>query len=446
MKALIRIATMAIWPVMILSAQVGNEPVTIADIIHEEMLVSPGPGSNQLSFIRPRGREKSAGKTIQVYDVQQRKESLLFDPASHKEKIVLPFYGWSPRGDALLLKSEGDLWLFETASGQLRRLTDDSDEEQEPTFSPTGDCIAFVKKNNLYVLSLKSGAVRQLTSDGRELILNGILDWVYGEELALRASARAYKWSPDGKSIAFLRLDDRPVPEYPLTNFLSVHAQVQFQRFPQPGDPNPIPSFRVVGLEEGNEQTRTFPLNSTQVEYILPAFSWTADAAEISLLTLNRAQTDLTVHLWNPISGQDHILFAEKDPYWINPPEPPLFLTEGNRFLWLSERDGWRQLYLYTHDGKLLKQLTRGNWMIDSSLFQAAPAFQADERADWVYFTSTEKDPRERQLYRARLDGGGLERLTREAGHHTLSLSPEGKFLVDVFSSIDVPPETRLLG
>jgi dipeptidyl-peptidase-4 len=453
MKAFAPIATLFfVWPLTALSAQVGKKPVTIDDVVHEEKLVSPGvsrlewsPGGNHLSFIRPLTVGKTATSTIQIYDVERKNERVLFDPTRYKEKVALATYQWSPRGDALLFQGDGDLWLYETQIGQLRRLTDDSGEEQEPTFSPAGDRVAFVKKNNLYVLNLKNSAVRQLTSDGSKLILNGILDWVYGEELSLHASTRSYKWSPDGKSIAFLRLDDTAVPEYPLTDFLAVHAQASFERFPQPGDPNPVPSFRVVAVEEGKEQTHTFPFDSAQAEYIAPSFSWTADAAEVCFLTLNRAQNELTVHLWNPVSGQDRVLLVEKDPYWINSLEPPYFLSDDNRCLWLSERDGWLQLYLYNREGQLLKQLTRGNWMIDGSLLRAAPAFQTDEKAGWVYFNSTEKDPRERHLCRVRLDGGNFQRLTREVGHHSLSLSPNGQFLVDVYSALDVPPETRLL-
>lgn len=453
-KAFTQIATLFfVGQLMAHSAQIGKKPVTIDDVVHEEKLVAPSishlewrPGSNQLSFIRPRGIGKTATGTIQIYDVEQEDERLLFDPINHKEKIAVGSYQWSPRGEALLFQGDGDLWLLETHSGKLQRLTNDSDEEQEPSFSPTGDRVAFVKKNNLYVLNLKNRAVRQLTPDGCNQILNGILDWVYGEELSLHASTRSYKWSPDGKRIAYLRLDDTPVPEYPLTDFLAVHAHANLQRFPQPGDPNPVPSFRVVTVEEGMEQTHSFSLNRAQAEYVAPTFSWTHDAKEVCFLTLNRDQTELTVHLWNPVSGQDRALVVEKDPYWINSLEPPYFLSDGSRFLWLSERDGWLHLYLYTREGELLKQLTRGNWMIDGSLLRAAPAFQVDEKGGWVYFNSTKKDPRERHLSRVRLDDGSLQHLTREVGNHSLSLSPNGQHLVDVYSTLEAPPETRVLG
>jgi dipeptidyl-peptidase-4 len=317
---------------------------------------------------------------------------------------------------------------------------------EDVTFSPTGERIAFVQQNNLFALELATGLREKLTSDGNEDAMNGKLDWVYEEELADRASGRAYEWSPDGKKIAYLRLDDTPVPRYPLTHYLSNHVELSEERFPQSGDPNPVPSFHVVSVQGSEHQSWTWPMaKSDRVEYFGPTFSWTPDSKAVAFLTLDRAQDELNVHLWDAAAGAHRVLLTEKDPYWINSLEPPHFLGDNQRFLWLSERDGWLHLYIYRRDGALQKQLTQGDWMIDHPIFQDVPTIGLDEKGGWAYFAASNPDPRERQLYRVRLDGSGLERLSQQPGVHGLNLSPDGRFLLDNFSSLHDPPETRLL-
>ena len=306
--------------------------------------------------------------------------------------------------------------------------------------------MAFVQQNNLFTLDITTGLRVKLTSDGSENVMNGKLDWVYEEELCNRATGRAYEWSPDGKKIACLRLDDSPVPQYPLTHFLSSHVTFTEQRFPQAGDPNPVPSLHVVSVEGSEHRSWTADvMNSAQVEYFGPWLSWTPDSNAIAFLTLDRAQDELRVTLWDVAAGSRWRLLTERHAHWINSLDPPHFLADKGRFLWLSERDGWLHVYLYGSNGELQKQLTQGNWMVDRPRFQDTPYISLDEKRGWVYFAATNPDPRERQLYRVRLDGGGLERLTQQPGTHELNLSPDGRLLLDRFSSLNDPPETRLL-
>lgn len=335
------------------------------------------------------------------------------------------------------------MWLLDIASGRKTRLTSDAEEKEDATFSPSGDEVAFVKKNNIYVVEIGSGAVKQLTTDGNEDVMNGKLDWVYEEELANRATGRAYEWSPDGKKIAYLRLDDAPVPKYPLTSYLSTHVALTFERFPQSGDPNPVPSLHFVALDKNEAKSWSQPANSS-IEYFGPSFSWTPDSSAVAFLTMNRAQNELTVRLWTPFGENSRDLLVEKDKTWINSLDAPYFLGDGRRFLWLSERDGWLHLYLYNLEGKMLRQVTKGEWLIDHPAFSNVPMFQVDEKSGWVYFVSTNPDPRERQVYRARIDGVEMQRLSREPGSHGLSLSPNGQFFVDTHSNVDAPPQLRL--
>ena len=430
-----------------LLAQSGKKPLTIQDVIHPAGIVAPGisafnwrPGGKQLTFIRP---GNAGASTLSAYDLASHVESVLFNPSDRKEKLNLSSYQWSPRGDAILLEGEKDLYLLNPQTGSLRQLTQDGVEKEVPTFSPAGDRIAFVKKHNLYVEDVKTGMVRQLTRDGSDTIYNGRLDWVYEEELANRTTARSYEWSPDGKRIAYLRLDDRPVPDYPITDYLATHVSLIHERFPQAGDPNPRASLHMVTVDDPLVKPGAITLDPKQVEYLGPTFTWTPNGAAVCYLALNRAQTHVAVHRWEPGVG-DRVLLVETDPYWVNSLEPPHFMKGGRQFLWVSERDGWQHVYLYTAEGKLVRQITRGQWMLDQPVFEDAPLFQLDARENWLYFASTNPDPRERQIYRVHLDGSGMERLTPEAGTHSLNLSPDGRFLADRFSTPEAPPPAAL--
>ncbi len=429
----------------------GKKPLTLQEVIHPSTILGPSisafswrPGGKKLTEICPTLGPRGVS-TLCEYDLETHGTTSLFQTVVGKEKLDLNSYQWSPRGDAILLEGENDLWLLDPRTAAVRKLTHDGVLKEVPTFSPSGDRVAFVKNHNLLIVEIKTGVVRQLTHDGSATVYNGRLDWVYEEELANRSTARAYEWSPDGKCIAYLRLDDGPVPEYPITDYLATHVRLVHERFPQSGDPNPLPSMHVVALDDATAKPAAFALDRKHVEYFGPTFAWTPDGAAVCFLALNRAQTDVAVHRWSPRLGTDRVLFVEHDPYWVNLLEPPKFLKGGREFLWVSERDGWQHVYLYTADGKLERQITRGAWMLDNPIFQDAPLIQLDAQQNWLYFASTYPDPRERQLYRIHLDGSGMERISQEAGTHTLDLSPDGRYLIDRFSTPEKPPVTRLL-
>ena len=262
------LAILVVWPVASHQTQAARKRLTVDLVTHEGALVARSisrvawrPPGNQVAYIRPRTgpdaeSDKKAESTLFLYDVDTRKERALLRSAAENEKLSLSSYQWSPKGDALLLEGQGDLWLLDVESGQKKRLTHDAQAKEFPTFSPTGERVAFVKKNDIYTLDLKSGAVERVTTDGADHILNGKLDWVYEEELADRSTGRSFEWSPDGQKIAYLRLDDNPVPEYPLTEYLSVHVGLfrrarQCRRTCPPRDSRALPVHRNPGRTGG---------------------------------------------------------------------------------------------------------------------------------------------------------------------------------------------------
>jgi dipeptidyl-peptidase-4 len=221
---------------------------------------------------------------------------------------------------------------------------------------------------------------------------------------------------------------------------------VKRQRYPKAGDTNPVPSVRVVSIRAPRSSARVMKL-APGSEYVLPEFSWTRDANSVAVMTFNRAQNELSVWLWQPARGTPRRILFEKAERWVNVFEPPRFLKDGQRFLWASERDGWYHCYLYTREGQQVQQLTRGPWQIEPELSQSwsGGPYEVDRANEWVYFSANPTDPRERQICRVQLDGTHLERLTREPGTHFQKLSPDGRHLLETFSSKDQPPAIRLL-
>jgi dipeptidyl-peptidase-4 len=408
------------------------------------------PSGRQVTYLRSKAKAGRTNTVLFAYDVETREERELFDPTTltNPVRLSLSSYQWSPAGDAILVTGLSDLWRVPVPGGQPQRLTHDLLAEESPTWSPNGQRVAFVKRNNLYVVDVNSRRLRQLTSDGSDLILNGKLDWVYDEEFReVGHAGRAFEWSPDGRKIVFLRLDQRPVPEYPITDFLRTHPTATRQRYPKAGDSNALPTVCVADATGRARPVRTMRLPAN-AGYVVPEFTWSPDAKTVHVLTLNRAQDELSVLAWQPARSRvPRVLFQERDRAWIDVFEGPRFLKSGQHFIWLSARDGWLHTYLFSADGWMRHQITRGPWQVEAqqNLGWTGHPYEIDPAGEWIYFAATEKDPRERHLYRIQVDGHGFQRLTTEPGTHFQKLSPDGRYLLESFSSLDRPPALRLL-
>lgn len=336
----------------------------------------------------------------------------------------------------------GDIWLLNMDDSTVRRLTSTPSEEISVSFSPDGSLLAFVRDNDLWSLDIKTGEERQLTTDGAENILNGTLTWVYWEEIFGRQDT-GYWWAPDSEAIAYLRTDDSMVGEMHYVDFEPALPRVITQRYPKTGSVNPDVRAGIVELDSG----RTTWINTVDpYEYIIRV-KWLPDAGQVSIQTMNRAQTELNLEFADRYSGKSHHILRETDKGWINIHDDLHFLEDGEHFIWASERNGYFHLYLYASDGTLVRQLTDGEWAVASStgVFWIRQAVSAiDESNGWIYFTSMEKSPLERHLYRIGFDGEGMERISQRDGTHQITFSPNLQFYFDDHSAMDVPPSLRL--
>jgi dipeptidyl-peptidase-4 len=333
----------------------------------------------------------------------------------------------------------------------VRALVRTPEKEEFAEASPDGTLVAFVRQNDLWVVDVESGRQTRLTNGGSDTLLNGRLDWVYEEELASR-SGQAFAWSPDSRKIAYLQLDQSRVPRFPIVDFLPAVNPVEWQRYPEPGAPNSVVRLGVVGVgKDGTPWPERVVSFTPDDVYVLPQLAWTPDSGNVAFQHMNRAQTELELRLLpvpsSPAAplGTPRTVLTERSKTWLNTFGAPRFLKDGRRFLWLSERDGFEHFYVCDMAGAC-RAVTQGPWTVEGrvSFAGTGPGYVLDERSGFLYFTATEKDPRERHLYRIRLDGTGRSRLTREDGTHRAVVSPDGRFYADTWSDARTPPKVWL--
>ena len=268
-------------------------------------------------------------------------------------------YDLNPAETAVLINWSNDLFYYEFGSDRAIRLTSNPEEEVGEGFSPDGRMVSFVRENNLYVEDLgMQRRERALTRDGSAKILNGRLDWVYQEELYGRGNFGAYWWSPDSTTIAFLRIDESPVPEFTVVDHIPYDQKLEVTAYPKAGDPNPIVKLGIVNAAGGDIRwVDTFKYQPE--DFLISRVTWTPDSKKVVYQAQNREQTFLDVNFADPKDGKSSNIIHETSKAWVAINEQPIWLKDGS-FIWASERNGWEHLYHYSADGKLLRQITDG--------------------------------------------------------------------------------------
>jgi len=401
------------------------------------------PDGKKISFLEAKGQGKEAKTELWEMDAATGERSLLV--SAEKLESILPAptgnasqatgagrhapaqYQWAPRGDALLFEGANALAWFDLKIQAGRVLVSGKEELADVKISPNGQYVSFVRGHNVWLVSTVDGKERAFTTGGTEEVRKGELDWVYPEELELFTG---YWWAPDSNSIAYLEMNESKVTQFPLVNFASYTGEAEQQRYPVAGGANPVVRV-LVGAVSGGE-ARVMDIG-TETDIYIPRVSWLPDSRRVVIQRLNRAQSQLDLLVAEASSGKTSVLVTEKDSAWLNVSDDLNFLKDGKRFLWTSERTGYRHIYVYGMDGKEIAQLTKGNWEVSAIA-------GVNEAKGEVYFTAREKSPTESQLYRVGLDGSGFGRITREDGTHTVNLSPGAQFFVDTYSNTATPP------
>lgn len=436
-----------------------GETLTIARVEGSPSLDGPSvaglkisPDGSRVTFLR--GKEEDFRvQDLWEYDVASGVTRLLVDSADllggEKEELSevekarrerqrisasgIVEYFWSEDGSALLFPLGGDLYYL-PLGGTPRRLTETAAFETDVRFSPKGSHVSFIREQNLFIVELASGKETQLTTEGGGTISMGMAEFVAQEEMDRDTG---YWWAPDDSRIAFTRIDESPVR---LLNRHEVGAAGGVttieQRYPGAGTANALISLHVVELANGSvSDVDLGPVS----DIYLARVDWLPDSRHLAFQRESRDQKRLDLVRANVDTGEQRILLTETAQSWINLHHALHFLEDGERFIWASERSGFRHLYLYENDGTLVGPLTAGDWAVSTLA-------RVDEAAGRVYFTGFADTPLEHHLYAVPLtpNPAAIERLTAEEGWHGVEVAEDASVFIDRHSAPSTPPRVAL--
>ncbi|WP_405369770.1 S9 family peptidase [Nonlabens sp. Asnod2-A12] len=320
--------------------------------------------------------------------------------------------------------SNDKVHILNLETKELTSLSDDL--VRSPSFSPDGKKVAYVFENNIYYKNLESGAVIQATTDGiTNKLINGVTDWVYEEEFAI---VKAYEWSPNSEQIAFISFDESAVPEFSMDVYGNELYQKPYVfKYPKAGEKNAVVALHQFTLSTGARKEVALGRNE---EFYIARINYSPNG-KLAAQVLNRHQNVLDFY-YVDASGKASIAFTEKDTAYVDVTDDLTFLKDGS-FLWTSEKDNWRHIYLYDANGTEKKQLTKGNWDVTSY-------YGYDAKSKRIYFQSTEDGSINRGIYSISLKGKKKKKLSAQIGTNSASFSKNFTYFINTFSSATTPP------
>ena len=465
MKSILLIAAMTLAPAahadkLTLEALAGNVSLSGPSLSHAEI----SPDGSRVTFLKGKDGDRFQQDLWQV-EVATGKQRMLVD-----SKVVLPGgetlsdeekarrerqrtaalsgivdYQWSADGHTLLFPLGGELYLYDldkTGAEAVRKLTRGNGFATDPKISPKGGFVSFIRARNLWLIDLADGRERQLTHDASDTIANGVAEFVADEEMNRHTG---YWWAPDDSAIAFARIDESPVPVQKRFEIYADRTEIVEQRYPAAGEANVRIQLGVIGLSspaaaaaeaktDAKAPVAWLDLGANPDIY-LARVDW-IDGRHLSFQRQSRDQRTLDLIEADLDTGRQRTLVTERSDTWVSLHSNLYFLKNG-QFLWSSERSGFQHLYLYSRDGKPVRQLTTGEWMVENVL-------AVDEAQGRVYFSATKDSPLDAQAYWIPLAGGEPQQLTRTPGTHQVVFSDNAAVYIDSWSNPATPPQTEL--
>lgn len=379
--------------------------------------------------------QTSKTSTIASYayaNAQERK--VLFDSNQLPESLKISAYTFSKDEQKIILETLSDpiyrrskqavYWIYNLNTKELMKLSEE--KVQEPLFSPDGTKVAYVFRRNLFIKNLIDKSVAQLTYDGDYQTLNGITDWVYEEEFGF---VRAFDWSPNSKQLVFMRFDESNVPLFSMDMYGNDTYPFPYMfRYPKAGEQNATIDLFVYDLDGASQEQVLF----NEEAYYIPRMKFAGGDHSLIIQTLNRHQNDLKLWRWDTQKKTLQLLLREQDDAYVSINDDLKFL-EDDSFLWTSERDGYKHIYHYDKNGKLLNQVTQGNWEVTS-------LYTYNSQRKEIYFQSVEGSSTERGIYAIKLSGKGKRTLQPTQGTNGATFSSNGIYYIHSYSDEQTPP------
>ena len=380
---------------------------------------------------------KERASTVDVYDYQtSQKVRTLVNTKNLDGVDYIISYELSEDETKMLISTElrsiyrrstlGTYYVYDLNSEKLELVSDLA--IQEPTFSPDGSQIAYGYENNIYVKNLGSGKTQQITSDGKKnSIINGITDWVYEEEFGF---VRAFDWNAAGTHIAFIRFDETDVPEFSMDVYgTGLYQTQQVFKYPKAGEANAKVSLHIHELGSGTTNTVDV---SAYNSYYIPRLEWTNDPEVLSVQLTNRKQNTVDLVFVNASDNSSKLILQDTDAAYVDITDNLTFLA-NNSFIWTSEKDGWNHIYRYDKNGKLMNQVTKGEWEVTNY-------YGFDTNTGRIYYQSSETGSMYRDVYSVLASGKNKVKLTEKKGFNSASFSADYTYFINTYSSAEIPP------
>ena len=408
---------------------------------------------NEYTYLKD-AEGKDKGKDIRVYNVAESRDSVmvkaseLFRPGTQKQ-IEIEDYSFSRDRSLLMIytnskrvwrrNSRGDYWVLDRSSGEFRKIGGEAKAStlQFAKFSPDGKKVAYVRERNIYVEDLLDHSIRALTKTKSKDIINGTADWVYEEELGVRDG---FRWSPGSDAIAYWQFDERGVRKHTMIDNVSgLYPKLTSFGYPKVGQRNSACRVGVRSLS--SEETVWVKSSEDLRNNYIARMHWSERSGGLIIEQLDRAQETNSVMRVNVEDGSVNVILTERDEAWVDAHREMNWVGPDKRFTWISDRDGWRHVYMVSAQGKKIDLVSPGK-------FDVIRLLRTDHLADRLYFIASPDDPAQRYLYSVRTDGTGLKRVTpaeHKRGTHSYNISPNGKYAILRSSDQDTVPVTSLI-
>ncbi len=424
-------------PIILMGKKLGFEDAINYSLFETASMGWTIPVPNDDAFVI-RGKAKNSHTWYKValpaMDTTLFLDSTVFN--YNGDDLHIENLSFAKTGDKLLVKTAfkkiwrhsntGTYFIYDLVEKNLETLTHDNENLRNVKFSPDGSRVAYVREdNNVYVYELGRKRERRLTRTGSETILNGHFGWLYEEELT---GYDGYRWSPDGKYIAFWEEDQSPVPEFPLMDDSPLYPTIQYIRYPKAGESNPTMRLGILSVNGG----RRIWLNLGEVDdHYFPWMEW-VNEEKVAFVKMDRKQKNWKLFISDRKTGKSMNVLSESDPEgWLDNYGHIRFLHDG-KIAWISERSGFRHIWMAKHSGSRFWPVTEGNWEVSS-------IHHVDEENERFYFMANKESVFENRFYSIRFNGTDLKLLTPEEGSHRIRISGANRYFVDSYSSFTSP-------